>query len=59
MWFMFNSLVIYPLISLSASFPSTAVAQEVASSWLPFFLQTFRSTQISFYKLFFSSMLYA
>lgn len=52
MWFMFNSSVIYPLISLSASFPSTAVVQEVASSWLPF-LQTFRSTQISFYKLFF------
>lgn len=50
MWVMFNSSVIYPLISLSASFLNTAVAQEVESSWPPF-LWIFMNAQISLCKL--------
>lgn len=50
MWLMFNSSVIYPLISLSASFLNTAVVQEVASSWPPF-QRIFMKVQISFCKL--------
>ena len=50
MWLMFNSSVIYPLISLSACFLHTAVVQEVASSWPPF-QWIFMKVQISFCKL--------